>query len=71
MNDQSKFFIETKNYVEELWIDYFTTSITHEIDSIENYLSNTEFDPTMIALRFFNPSYLPAKSVFPNRSSLM
>ena len=58
MNDQSKFFIETKNYVEELWIDYFTTSIIHEIDSIEDYLSNTEFDPTMIGLRFFKRDFL-------------
>lgn len=57
MDDQSKFFIESRNYVEELWIDYFTTSIIKEINSIEDYLNNTEFDPTMIGLRFFKRDF--------------
>ena len=58
MDDQSKFFIESRNYVEELWIDYFTVSITKEINSIDEYLNNTEFDPTMIGLRFYKKDFL-------------
>lgn len=44
---------QIKYYVEEIWIDHFVDSFSHEIKSVEDYLINTEFDPTLIGFRFF------------------
>ena len=42
-----------KNYVEEIWVDHFITSNVQEIESIEGYLSNANFNASLLGFRFF------------------